>query len=205
MCRKPGCVKNHVEHYEEECTDPLTGEKTTTKAARLKCIHHKNERRDQGGVATLPCAPQLVLPLELLERAAKHIGPQCPTLFQSIHMQPYSEPYFSQVASAALSLGSQHVTATDMRHEFCTAWRDFLDSIQVALLGLGSNLAEAAAASLMGNSPSSWDATYDDNRRLRAMDRIISMYPRFRQFVEAEHAKKKRQRPRNPLLGRPMA
>lgn len=198
LFRKASCSKNHVEHIVEEARDSETGEVITTKLAKLKFIHHKNEKKDKHGPATLPLSPGMVEAFEVLEKAARHFAPHCPTLFSSINKETYSEPYFSQYSKQVLSSSDTQVRATDMRHEFSTAWRDFMDNPGTAVQGISTTIVEGAAAHLMGNSSAAWDATYDDHMRTRALDRIIAMYPRFREFVKGEHARKRQQRPRDP-------
>jgi len=43
-----------------------------------------------------------------------------------------------------------------------------------------------------------WDATYDDNVRSRAKERVLLLYPKFQEFVMAKASKRKQIRPRNP-------
>jgi hypothetical protein len=189
-----------VYHYEESSTNPDTGERTSTKQAQLVFYHHKNERRDRGGAATLPVAPEMVGPWELLEKATNWFAPDCPTLFcVPSSKQPYTEAYFSIGSCSILCLGEERVTANNMRHGFSTAWRNFMDNLQDSAWGGRLGVLEAAAATLMGNTSSSWDAAYDDDIRIRGLNKIVSLYPKFRQFVYSQHARQREQRARNPL------
>ena len=193
-CRDEECPKNHFVHYEEVVEDG--GTTTTTKCAKLNFVHHKNERRQ--GPAILPVAPEVVEVLTLLEQASKHVAPDAPTIFFSSNKAAYSSDYWSQIGKAALSEGGTPCTARDMRHEFSTCWRDFVDHVPNSVLQMLGSQVEAAAAYLMGNTPAAWDAVYDDNMRTRAKDKVLKLYPKFVEYVQAEAAKKKQQRPRNP-------
>lgn len=194
VCRKVDCPKNHIEHYDEVVEDGDTT--TTTKCAKLHFVHHKNERRQ--GAATLPVASEVVDVLTLLEQASRHLAPQAPTIFFSSNKSAYSSDYWSQIGKAALSVGGTPCTARDMRHEFSTCWRDFVDHVPNSVLQMLGSQVEAAAAYLMGNTPAAWDAVYDDNMRTRAKDKVLKLYPKFVEYVQAEAAKKKQHRPRNP-------
>lgn len=110
---------------------------------------------------------------------------------------PYTEDtYFSNHCTKVLSIGGHHCTATDMRHAFSTAWRDFL---LVRGGGQVDQELEAAAAALMGNKPASWDACYDDKARARPWTKMMALYPAFRAWVKAEHASKRQEQARDPL------
>jgi len=195
-CREEDCVKNHIEHY--EVVDDATG--TVTPMARIHLVHHKNGRRD--GTAVLPVGGLLVEALALLERAAKVLAPDCPTIFfRWGNLQPYGMTHFPLACSKALAIGQHHCTATDMRHEFSTAWRDWEAS--KAGISQGPQQLEAAAATMMGNRPCSWNATYDDSAAGRPLQQVMAVYMEFCTWVEARHKNKRVQRERDPLL--PMA
>lgn len=203
FCRKMDCPKNRVYHYEESTTSPDTGEVTTAKKAQLIFCHHKNERKDKGGPATLPVAPEMVEPWVLLEKATSWFAPTCPTLFCASNCQPFTEAYFSINSTRILSLGAvaeNRVCANNMRHEFSTAWRNFMDNLQDSAWGGRLGVLEAAAATLMGNTSSSWDAAYDDDVKVRGLNKIISLYAKFREYVKTQHARQVQRRARNPLL-----
>lgn len=74
-CREVDCPKNHIIHFEST----VAGSSTSVHQASFCLVHHKNERRD--GKLVLPVASDLVGPLALLEKAAKELAPDCPTLF----------------------------------------------------------------------------------------------------------------------------
>lgn len=195
VCRKDSCPKNHIVHYEVVVQNE-DGSTTTTKGAKLHLEHHKNERRQ--GTAIIPLPAFMVEVVTLMEQASVHLAPGCPTLFFNKSGQPYSGPYISIAAKDVLSLGNTQCTATDMRHEFSTNWRDFMDSASGQVVDMVARHVEGAAAYMMGNSSAAWDATYDDNMRSRAKERVLLLYPKFQEFVMAEASKKKQIRPRNP-------
>ncbi len=195
MCSKEECPKNHIHHF-EVVVDNGDGTTSTTKGARLHLEHHKNSRKL--GAAIIPLPDAMVEVVSLMERASHHLAPGCPTLFCNKSGGPLVGPHISIVAKDLLSMGNMKCTATDMRHEFSTNWRDFMDSVSGQLLGMVASHVEGAAAFMMGNSSASWDATYDDNMRTRAKDRVLKLYPKFQEFVVAEAKKKKQVRPRDP-------
>lgn len=193
-CSDEDCPKNHFEHYEQEVdTD---GTISITKHAKIHFVHHKNERK--AGPAIIPVAPEMVEVLIMLEQAAMHLAPNCPTIWSSSFKLPYGDEYWSTIGKGVLTDGDTPCTARDMRHEFSTMWRNFIDYAPASVLQMLGNQVEAAAAYLMGNTTAAWDATYDDNIRTRAKDRVIKLYPKFVEYVKAEAAKKKQLRPRNP-------
>ena len=189
LCRKEDCPKNHIEHFEV-----VDGE-TITKGAKLHLVHHKNEKRD--GTLVLSVTPGLVDTLEMMEKASKFLAPNCPTLlFLTGLKTPFTDSYFSTVCTGALSWDGHKCTATDMRHEFSTLWRDFEDS-QLGSSSQQQQL-EVAAATHMGNRPASWDVAYDDKADSRAMERMLAKYPAFVAWVKAQHASKRQHRARDP-------
>lgn len=194
-CRKVACPKNHIVHF-DVVVENEDGSTTTTKGAKLHLEHHKNERKQ--GPATIPLPSAMVDVVTLLEQASLYLAPRCPTLFFNEGGDPYSGPYISTAAKDVLSLGNTKCTATDMRHEFTTSWRDFMDSASGQVVDMLARHVEGAAAYMMGNSSAAWDATYDDNMRSRAKERVLLLYPKFQEFVKAEAAKKRQVRPRNP-------
>lgn len=193
-CSGDECSKNHFEHYEHE--EEIDGTITITKHAKIHFVHHKNERK--AGPAIIPVAPEMVDVLIMLEQAANHLAPNCPTIWSSSMKMPYGDEYWSHIGKGVLTDGDTPCTARDMRHEFSTWWRNFIDHAPASVLQMLGNQVEEAAAYLMGNTTSAWDATYDDNIRTRAKDRVIKLYPKFVEYVKAEAAKKKQMRPRNP-------
>jgi len=195
VCHKEECPKNHIQHY-EIVVENEDGSTNTTKGAKLHLEHHKNERKH--GVAIIPLPPPMVEVVTLLEKASMHLAPECPTLFFNQKGQPYSGPHISIAAKDVLSLGSIKCNATDMRHEFSTNWRDFMDSASGQVVDMLARDVEGAAAYMMGNSSAAWDATYDDNMRSRAKERVLLLYPKFQEYVLAEASKRKQVRPRNP-------
>lgn len=194
-CRETECSKNHFEHF-----DVVEGEEpnmVTTKHAKIHFVHHKNDRIH--GAVTLPVAPEVVEVLTMLEQAASFLTPICPTIWSSSFKEPYQKDYWSQIGKAALSLGvGSPCNARELRHEFSTHWRDFIDHAPSNVLQMLGTQLEAAAAFLMGNTPAAWDATYDDNMRTRAKERVLKLYPNFVEYVKSEHNKKKQVRMRNP-------
>lgn len=200
-CREKECPKNHIEHFtlEEEGPDGTT---IQTKCAKVWFKHHKNSRRD--GYVFLLTTPELVPVLDMVEKAHAHlVEPEeeegrCPALFPNKFMMPHqSDASMSQACTKALSPPGQHVTANAMRHAFSTTWRDFFDhtkGIQVVTKEL-----ENGAAHLMGNRPPSWDATYDNNHKTRAMGKVVKLYPQFIEWVREQAKLKKKVVPRNPL------
>lgn len=195
VCSKVECPKNHFMHF-EVVVENEDGTTTTTKGAKLHLEHHKNDRKH--GPAIIPLPATMVEVVTLLEQASQHLAPDCPTMFHSQKGEPFSGPHISIAAKDVLSLGSTKCTATDMRHEFSTNWRDFMDSGNGQVVDMLTRHVEDAAAFMMGNSSAAWDATYDDNVRSRAKERVLLLYPKFQEFVMAEASKRKQIRPRNP-------
>lgn len=188
-CSKEDCLKNHIVHYD------IKHGSTTTPMANIHIHHHKNERRD-GGVV-MPVAQGLVEPLAMLEKASTMLAPNCPTIFFKPSLKvPYSEEYFSMASTSALSFDNLRCTATNMRHEFSTNWRDFQEA--QATSNNQVDMLEGAAATMMGNKPPSWDAAYDDKAASRPMQQVLATYPAFKAWVKSEAAAKKRCLPRNP-------
>jgi hypothetical protein len=195
LCRKEECPKNHIEHF-EVVVEGEDGSSTTTKGARLHLVHHKNGRKWGAGI--MPLSAAMVEVVTLMEQASMHLAPDCPTLLFNHGGTSYSGPYISMAAKDVLSIGTTKCTATDMRHEFSTNWRDFMDSSSGNLVDIMVSHVEGAAAYMMGNSSAAWDATYDDNMRSRAKERVLLLYPKFQEFVVAEARKRRQVRPRNP-------
>ena len=195
VCSKEECPKNHIVHMEE---DQVASDGTiiTIQGAKLHLEHHKNERKQ--GPAIIPLPSSFVGVLSLMEKASKHLAPECPTLLCTQSGEPLSGPHMSIVAKRLLSNGKTQCTATDMRHEFTTNWRDFMDSSSGQVESLLTGQVEGAASFMMGNSPAAWDATYDDNIRSRAKERVLKLYPKFQEFVKAEGQKRKQMRLRDP-------
>ncbi len=75
------------------------------------------------------------------------------------------------MCSSALSLGSTHITAREMRHEIPTKLRNYGASDAGIKELLGNNL-ETAVAHMMGNTPASWDAAYDDHKLGRDQEKV---------------------------------
>ena len=159
--------------------------------------HHKNDMKH--GPVIIPLPTVMVEVVTLLEQASQHLAPNCPTLFHNPSGQPFSGPHISIAAKDVLSIGSTKCTATDMRQEFSTNRRDFMDSASGQVVDMLTRHVEDAAAFMMGNSSASWDATYDDNVWSRAKERVLLLYPKFQEFVVAQASKRKQIRPRNPL------
>ena len=175
----------------------MDGATHITKHAKIIFVHHKNQRKT--GAAITPVANDMVGVLNLLEQASSHLAPNCPTIWFSIQKKkPYGDEYWSHVGMGVLTDGAITCTARDMRHEFATHWRNFVGQAPATVLQMLGQQMEAAAASLMGNTPSAWDATYDDDIMIRAKERVIKLYPKFVEYVKTEAAKKKQIRPRNP-------
>ena len=195
VCRKEECPKNHIVHYDVEVEEE-DGTTTTIKGAKLHLEHHKNERKQ--GPAIIPLPPKMVEVVTMLEQASVFLAPECPTLFFNKAGNPHSGPHISIVAKDVLSIGTLRCTATDMRHEFSTSWRDFMDCANGQVEDMLARHVEGAAAYMMGNSSAAWDATYDDNMRSRAKERVLILYPKFKEFVMAEASKRRQVRPRNP-------
>lgn len=196
------CPKNHIKHTTMELIIPETEELEQTLQSQLELKHHKNSGRR--GLDVVPMAQAMVEPLNQLEQAARVLAKSsnCPTLFFSKGPPPapYSEGYFSQVATGLLSTPRQHTTANALRHMFSTQFRNFRSSQVARQEQLEVELEEAAAA-LMGNSPPAWDATYDDAAQLRKKLKVLEEYPKFKEWVKAQAALHKQVKPRNPHEG----
>jgi hypothetical protein len=172
------------------------GTTSTTKGAKLHLEHHKNERKQ--GPATIPLPPTMVEVVTLLEKASLYLSPDCPTIFINKGGDPLFGPHISIAAKDVLSFGSSKCTATDMRHEFTTCWRDLMDSAHGQVADMLARHLEGATAYMMGNSSAAWDATYDDNMRTRAKERVLKLYPKFQELMKAEAGMRRQVRPRNP-------
>lgn len=172
--------------------------------AKVWFKHHKNERRD--GTVCLLTTPELVPLLDMLEKAhaflvePEPMSRKCAAIFTNSYMKPHqSDASFSMFCTKALSYGGQKVTANAMRHAFSTSWRDFFDHTKG--IQLVTRELEDGAAHVMGNRPPSWDATYDNNKKTRAMAKAIKLYPNFIEWVKEQAKLKKQVVPRNPLAG----
>lgn len=194
-CRKAKCPKNHIEHYQVEDEDG----NIISKEAKLHIVHHKNERKDGHIILQMP--PSMVEVLDILEKASLHLAPDCPTIFCKTWAKvPFEEQYFSQYACSALTFDSKkRSTATGMRHEFVSKFRDF-QSTRASTHKEQEELEEGAAM-MMGNRPPSWNATYDDKVAMRPMEKVLAVYPAFKAWVLQEHeqASKRRKVARDPL------
>ena len=153
--------------------------------ASLKATHFKNEAIK--GPQDLPLSPSLLKPLSLLERGIHAMTPSSPTLFFAQDGDPYKGPYFSYIASKAISLDGVQLKANDLRHMFATLWRDFINSPSTQLLSLTITQLNASAADLMLNSTQAWSASYDDSSRDRAIHTTLSLWPKFQEFVKQAH------------------
>ena len=136
--------------------------------------------------------------MTLLEKASYFLAPDCHTLFFNTYLESCTPQVFQkvmtcgpeaiyahvgitnhaptptpmmQMASKALSFGSTHITPTAMRHETATKLRNFGASDEGIKELLGTNL-EAAVAHMMGNTPASWDAAYDDHKLGRDQEKV---------------------------------
>lgn len=171
----PTCSKNHVHYYQDRHGHH----------ASLKATHFKNEAIK--GPQDLPLSPSLLKPLSLLERGIHAMCPSSPTLFFAQDGDPYKGPYFSYIASKAISLDGVQLKANDLRHMFATLWRDFINSPSTQLLSLTITQLNASAADLMLNSTQAWSASYDDSSRDRAIHTTLSLWPKFQEFVKQAH------------------
>jgi hypothetical protein len=190
VCRKEDCPKNHIEHI----TMSLPGGKSIPKAI-FHLVHHKEQKH---GPIDSPMSSALVGVVTLLEKASHFLAPDCHTLFFNHHLESCSPQVFQkvrtwgsvamhvhvcitnqaptltpmmQMASKALSFGSTHITPTAMRHETATKLRDFGASDEGIKELLGTHL-ETAVAHMMGNTPASWDAAYDDHKLGRDQEKV---------------------------------
>jgi hypothetical protein len=75
------------------------------------------------------------------------------------------------MASKALSSKTTHIIPTAMRHETATKLRNWGASDEGIKDLLGINL-ETAVAHMMGNTPASWDAAYDDFKLGRDQEKV---------------------------------
>lgn len=176
MCRAPSeCPKNHVHYFEDRHGHHAT----------LNASHFKNDTLK--GEQALPLSSSLLKPISSLEKAIHACFPPTPLLFFGLHGNLINDKYMSSVVSKAISLEGVHLTANDVRHMFVTLWRDFLNSPSTKLLDLSIHQASACAADLMLNSTASWDISYDDTTRRRAIHLTLSLWPKFVEFVKEAH------------------
>lgn len=191
-CRLRTCPKNHINFFSQ-----VESGHAPTMHANLILIHYKGERK--AGPATLLVAPGLVPTLLLLEKASNQLAPDSPSIFINKQYHGlYSEAHWSMEVTACLSTCGHHITARAMRHAFSTNWRDFMDNPKLSL-DMATAQVEAAAAYYMGNTTAAWDATYDDNIRIRAKQRVLQLYPQFVAWVRAQAARQVQQQPIDPL------
>lgn len=169
------CPKNHIRYYQDR----------HGYHASLKATHFKNEAIK--GPQDIPLSPSLLKPLSILEKAINAMAPSSPTLFFAQDGDPYKGPYFSYVASKAISYDGVHLKANDLRHMFATLWRDFINAPSTKLINLTINDLNASAADLMLNSTQAWSASYDDTSRDRAIHTTFSLWPQFHAFVKQAH------------------
>lgn len=169
------CPTNHVHYYEDR----------HGYHASFKVTHFKNEAIK--GPQDIPLSPSLLQPLALLEKGVHAISPNSPTLLFGMNGAPYQGPYFSLVASKAISLNGVALKANDLRHMFATQWRDFINHPTTQLLNLTIQQLNASAADLMLNSTHAWSASYDDTSRDRAIHTTLSLWPKFQEHAKQAH------------------
>lgn len=106
-CRRLECPKNHIEHFtvQQEAED---GQVAATERATVSWAHHKNEHKD--GMVVHPVNQPLVEVLKLLEQASHHLQPGSASMWFNLSGEAYSREYWSQICTAALSYGGQHIT-----------------------------------------------------------------------------------------------
>ena len=103
------------------------------------------------------------------------------------HCSPFPEPYFSTIVGNALTFMGERSTATYWRHVFVTTWRDFISSPTTKLMDFTVQELEQGAAQFMLNSTQAWNAAYDDTDKARAIMHTLALWPKFHEFVEAQH------------------
>lgn len=169
--------------------------------AEMVLVHFKNDAIK--GEQHIPLAEPMLEMVAMLERAAEFMSSKvpggCRTLFFDNKGDVYTREYFSSVVTKALSFEGHRVTATDCRHLFATAWRDFVNSPYNQLHDLNVAQLTAAAADMMLNSTEAWNGTYDDTNRERGVYRTLAKWSMFRDFIERQYLDKASEEAWDPL------
>ncbi|KAL4424557.1 hypothetical protein ABPG77_010137 [Micractinium sp. CCAP 211/92] len=191
-CKDPKCPKNHIRWYQNR-----KGEHAT-----MECVHYKTFSTK--GPLSIPMCHELLEVFAILEQAAvayaSLTGKEVHTLFWARDGSPFSDSYFSTICSQALSaVGGEWVTSNTLRHLFVTAFRSFTSSPVFKCVGLPATVLEEAASTMVMNTPTVWDSTYDENTKDRGMHAILSLWPQFVKFVHEQHLDKISEKALDPL------
>lgn len=151
----------------------------------LHLVHYKNENTK--GEMRLPLSDKLFAKLVHLEQGRAAIFPHAHALFCKRGGEPYLSGYFSTIVGDALTFDGVRFGARGMRHFFATIWRDFIHTSTMHLLEHTIRELEAHASDLMQNSPASWDVAYDEALVVRGAQHSIALWPKFEEFVCAQH------------------
>lgn len=151
----------------------------------LHLVHYKNEKTK--GEMRLPLSNKLFTMLVHLEQGRASIFPDTKALFCKKRGGAYESGYFSTIVGDALTFDGVRFGARGMRHFFATIWRDFIHTTSMHLLEHTIRELEAHASDLMQNSPASWDAAYDEALIVRGAQHSIALWPKFEEFVHAQH------------------
>lgn len=151
----------------------------------LHLVHYKNGNTK--GDMRLPLSNQLVNKLVHLEQGRATIFPHSKALFCKKRGGPYKSGYFSSHVGDVLTFDGVRFGARGMRHFFATTWRDFIHTSSMHLLEHTIRELEAHASDLMQNSPASWDVAYDEALIVRGAQHSIALWPKFEEFVHAQH------------------
>ena len=178
-CRDPACEGNHIKY---------TKDKDGFMAA-LVLPHFKNESIK--GVQEVPLSPKWLRLVALLERAAAAHRPSTGTLFCATDGTLYKEAYFSTVSTTALSFNQQKCTSRHFRHLFTTNYKAFTTDPGTTLRGISAHVVQQAAADLMLTSTQMLDSTYDDSAREKGTAAVMSLWPKFKEYVKEQHLKKR--------------
>jgi hypothetical protein len=197
LYRDKDCPKNHIEHITTTQKDGATTDK-----GFFHLLHHKEQKHGPIRSPLAPAMVKVVTMLEkashhLASRCPtifpNQQGKPCSTtVFQHVsmgwwvvvavdggwrvngknsHTISIPSPSLQRVTTALSILKDSHVTATDIRHEVSTKWRNWVSTEEAMKELLGLNL-EKAVAHMMGNSPASWDAAYDDFKLGRDQQKV---------------------------------
>lgn len=163
----------------------------------LHLVHYKNESTK--GEMRLPLSNKLVTMLVHLEQGRASIFHDSMALFCKKRGGPYQSGYFSTHVGDALTFDGVRLGARGMRHFFATIWRDFIHTSCMHLLEHTIKELEAHASDLMQNTPASWDVAYDEALIVRGAQHSIALWPKFEEFVHAQHMLASSRREVNPL------
>lgn len=190
VCRDPKCPKNHIRYFKNR----------QGHHAELVCVHYKNSNTK--GIQTIPLSKALLEKFVLLEQGVDALfggSSRNKVLLCAQDGSTFNPKYWSTAITNMMAIEQERYTPTAMRHMFATHFRDFMSSPTMRAAVQPNTEATAAAASMMLNSTTAWDMAYDDSTYDRHAKAILSIWPKFQEFVHEVHLDKKSEEAWDPL------